>query len=132
MSSASMTKIFCVANKHFMRFAVDRVNRDWRYKIVFRLNDMTQWPKLLRTSIFQWNNVCRNCGSKNGEIKLNSKAGFTSVRFCNYEGTYIMCTKVFVFSLMREEKNEITSLIEDLNFEWGLFCGSKETSPFWR
>ena len=29
----------------------------------------------------------------------------------------IMCIKVFVFSLMREEKNEITSLIEDLNFE---------------
>ena len=33
----------------------------------------------------------------------------------------IMCIKVFVFSLMREEKNEITSLIEDLNFEWGFF-----------
>ena len=28
MSSASMTKIFCAANKHFVRFAVDRVNRD--------------------------------------------------------------------------------------------------------
>ena len=47
-----MTKIFCAANKHFMQLAVVRVNRDWRYKIVFRLNDMSQWPKLLRTSIF--------------------------------------------------------------------------------
>ena len=27
MSSALMTKIFCVANKHFMKFSVVRVNR---------------------------------------------------------------------------------------------------------
>ena len=33
-----MTKIFSVANKHFMQFAVVRVNRDWGYKIVIRLN----------------------------------------------------------------------------------------------
>ena len=33
-----MTKIFSVANKHFMQFAVAKVNRDWRYKIVFRFN----------------------------------------------------------------------------------------------
>ena len=52
MSSALMTKIFCVVNKRFVRFAVVSVISDWRYEVVFRLNDMSQWPKLLCTSIF--------------------------------------------------------------------------------
>ena len=34
-----------------------------------------------------WRNVFRNCSSKDEEIKLNSKAGFTLVRCCYYEGT---------------------------------------------
>ena len=40
VSSTSITEIFCVANKRFVRFAVVRVNRDGRYEIVFRLNDV--------------------------------------------------------------------------------------------
>ena len=52
MSPALMNKIFCVANKRFVRFAVVSVISDWRYEVVFRLNDMSQWPKLLCTSIF--------------------------------------------------------------------------------
>ena len=40
VSSTSITEIFCVANKRFVRFAVVRVNRDGRYEIVFRLNDI--------------------------------------------------------------------------------------------
>ena len=40
VSSTSITEIFCVANRRFVRFAVVRVNRDGRYEIVFRLNDV--------------------------------------------------------------------------------------------
>ena len=40
VSSTSITEIFYVANKRFVRFAVVRVNRDGRYEIVFRLNDI--------------------------------------------------------------------------------------------
>ena len=39
--STSIAEIFCVANKRFVwTFAVVRVNRDGRYEIVFRLNDV--------------------------------------------------------------------------------------------
>ena len=47
VSSASLTEIFCVANKRFLRFAVVRVNRDWRYEIVFRLNDVLPIAKII-------------------------------------------------------------------------------------
>ena len=41
VSSISIAEIFCVANKRFVwTFAVVRVNRDGRYEIVFRLNDI--------------------------------------------------------------------------------------------
>ena len=41
VSSTSIAEIFSVANKRFVwMFAVVRVNRDGRYEILFRLNDI--------------------------------------------------------------------------------------------
>ena len=52
VSSASITEIFRVANKRFVRFAVVRVNKDGRYEIVFRLNDVPMAKIIVHFNFF--------------------------------------------------------------------------------
>ena len=91
MSSALMTKIFCVADKHFMKFSVVRVNRAGDTRLYL---DSMICPngqnycalQFFNEIMYNNNNICRNCRSKDRGIKLDRKAGFTLVRCCYYEG----------------------------------------------
>ena len=87
-----------MANKRFVRFAVVRVNRDWRYEIVFRLDDV---PMAKITVHFNFLNEIMCEGIAVGKTEgLNFKVVIMKV--LEEEGNRrhdIMCIKVFDVSL---------------------------------
>ena len=98
VSSTSITEIFCVANKRFVRFAVVRVNRDGRYEIVFRLDDVPTAKIIVHFNFFN-EIMCEGIAVGKTE-RLNFKVVILKV--LEEEGNRrhdIICIKVFVVSL---------------------------------
>ena len=87
-----------MANKRFVRFAVVRVNRDGRYEIVFRLDDVPM-AKIIVHFNFLNEIMCEGIAVGKTE-RLNFKAVILKV--LGEEGNRrhdIKCIKVFVVSL---------------------------------